>query len=234
MKRLALALPFMLAACGEPAPEPAVTPTPEATIAGPRTLIAADLDLAQLGARIAGPDGDAITVELGAGDAKAGSLTSYVACPRDMTSCVPAALPRDTIYTYVHRVTLGDAGTEEERAEPADGPEVVENAPTLFRTTRAAAGFNGALGYSQAEALAALGSEDAIKVSNDGGRLIWQVAPDARWKPGSTITFWWQSTEPPAGPQDAYLVEVEGNQTAASGPFPAAPAPVEGSAEKGG
>ena len=57
--RRAIALPLMiaLAACGRSEPEPEPTPTP--TVAQPRTLVAADLDLSTLGAKIVGPQGPA-------------------------------------------------------------------------------------------------------------------------------------------------------------------------------
>ena len=93
--------------------------------------------------------------------------------------------------------------------------------------TQKAQGFNRAVGYSNAQALAALGSEDAISITSDDGRLIWRVVQGDGWKPGSTLTFWWQSTLPPAGPADAYLLEVNGDQAVAKGPFPAEEKPAE-------
>lgn len=223
MRAAALLLPLLaLAACGNPEPQPTATPTATPTVAAPRTLLAADLDPATLGAKIAGPQGEEVETRLSTGTREIGTMTSYVACPADVTSCVPGAPLADTIYTYVHRITLSDAPAEEPTATASAGPEVVDNAPTLFRTTLPAAGFNGALGFVRSEAVAALGAKDAITVSNDAGHLIWRMAPGTKWKPGATVTLWWQSTAPPAGPQDAYLFELDGNQMRATGPFPAA------------
>ncbi|WP_421991280.1 hypothetical protein [Qipengyuania sp.] len=217
---------LMLAACGSAEPEPAPTPSP--TIAAPRTLVGADLDLSTLGAKIVGPQGPEVETVLSAGNRQIGTLVSYVACPAGVAACNPSEMSAETAYTYVHRITLADAD-ETAEAAPTDGPEVVETAPTLFRTIRKASGFNQSIGYSTAEAEAALGDPDAISISSDNGSLIWRVVRGSGWKPGSTMTFWWQSTLPPQGPAEAYLLEIEGNQVAATGPFPPEDKPVEGS-----
>ena len=224
MRRLAIALPALLALAACDKPEPAPSPTP--TIAAPRALVAADLDLATLGAKIVGPQGPEVKTVLSAGNRELGRMVSYVACPEGTEECVPGKMPAGTIYTYVHQVTLADEDVASE--QPTDGPEVVETPPTLFRTTEKAHGFEGALGYVKAEAEAALGSAEAISTTLDNGSLIWRVTEGQGWKPGSTITFWWQSTKPPAGPSDNYLLEVDGNQSVARGPFPAEDKPVEG------
>ncbi|WP_324827493.1 hypothetical protein [Qipengyuania zhejiangensis] len=222
MKRIVFALPAlaMMAACGEPAPQP--EPTPTATVAAPRNLVAADLDISALGARIVGPQGPEVETVLSAGNRQVGLMTSFVACPEGTQECVPGAMPEGTVYTYVHRVTLADVDDgAEEQPQPEDGPEVAEAPPTLFRTTHKAHGFTGALGYTSAEAATALGSPDALTTTLDNGHIIWRVTSGEGWQPGATITFWWQSTMPPAGPADAYLLEVDGNQSIARGPFPA-------------
>ena len=226
MRKLLFLAPLALTACGDREPEPAPTPTP--TVAQPRALAPADLDLTTLGARIVGPQGDEVETVLSAGNREIGKMVSFVACPEGVTECVPGDLPADTIYTYVHQVTLADAPQVEE--QPEEGPEVLESPPTLFRMTQEAHGFNRAVGYSNAQALEALGNEDAISITSDGGRLIWRVTQGEGWKPGSTITFWWQSTLPPAGPADAYLLEIDGNQAKAKGPFPAEEKPAAGPA----
>ena len=223
---LLLALPLALAACGSKSErEPAPSPTP--TDAQPRTLIAADLDLATLGARIEGPQGNSFSTILSAGNTELGRMVSFVACPAGTGECRPAAMPQGTIYTYVHQVTLDDVDADVGAAPAGDGPEVVESAPTLFRTMKPADGFNAAVGYSSTEAQAALGNADAISITSENGQLVWR-ATEGKWKPGSTITFWWQSTLPPAPPTDSYLLEIDGNQAIARGPFPAQQKAVDG------
>lgn len=223
MKQLALlAVPLALAACNqEPEPEPA--PTPTAEVSAPRTLIAADLDLTALGPKIEGPQGTEVETVLSAGNREIGRMVSYVACPEDAETCVPGDMPEGTVYTYVHRITLADADESSAEAPPSpDAHETGETGATLFRTTREAAGFVASIGYSSAEAEAALGFADAISITADSGQLIWRVTRGEGWKPGTAITFWWQSTVPPQGPEQAYLVEVDGEQAQATGPFPAA------------
>lgn len=230
MSRLlvAAALPLLLGACGSPE-EAAPEPPPAAMIAAPRTLIAADFDPAMLGARIVGPQGPQVESTLTPDGHEFGEMTSFVTCPAETEICDPGNMPDDTLYTYVHRVTLsqtsqGDA-PEEQSTKSDPRPAMVEAGATLFRTTRAATGFNGSIGYSKAEAEAALGSREAITVSSDAGQLIWRVTSGEGWKPGSMITFYWKSTVPPEGPAEAYLLEVDGTSAAANGPFPPEEAP---------
>lgn len=217
MRKLLLIAPLALAACSQEQPETEPTPTP--TVAQPRALAAADLDLSTLGAKIVGPQGSEVETVLSAGNRELGKMVSFVACPEGVEECNPAEMPADTIYTYVHRITLAE--TSDAETPPREGPEVTENPPTLFRTTEQAHGFNRAVGYSNSQALMALGNEDAISITSDDGRLIWRVVEGDGWNPGATLTFWWQSSLPPAGPTDAYLLEVDGNQAEAQGPFPA-------------
>ena len=218
---LPLPLALVLAGCGEPDreadPEPVATPTP----AEPRTLIPADLDISTLGAKIEGPQGPEPEAPLMLGGAEVGRIVSYVACPRGAEACVPDEMPEGTVYTFVHQITLDGVSS----AADDTGPEVVEAPPTLFRTTERAHGFNGSIGYARSQAMAAFGSEDAVSVTFDDGRLIWRVTGAPDWRQNATVTFWWQSTLPPAGPADAFLLEVMGNQIAAKGPFPAAEKP---------
>jgi hypothetical protein len=221
---LPLALPLALAACGqEPAPEPSPTPT----VAAPRTLVAADFDAEMLGARIEGPQGSEVEAAIVAEGREIGRIRSFVACPEGFEACVPDEMTEDTIYTYVHEITLAEdldpADVETPEAEGA----VAEMPAALFRMTRSATGFNRSVGYSQAQAEAALGEPDAITVSSDEGQIIWRVTGGSGWKPGAAITLWWQSTVPPEGPAEAYRLEVQGMTASARGPFPPAEMPVE-------
>ncbi len=216
-----------LAACEkEPAAPP---PTPEPTVSVPRTLVGADLDLTTLGGKITGPQGAETETLLSIEDREIGRLTSYVACPRDVAECLPQTLPEGTVYTYVHRVTLADADATP--APPVAATSSATNAPetgaTLFRTTLPATGFAHSIGFDRTQATAALGSPDAITITSDGGQLIWRVTAGQGWKPGTTMTFWWQSTVPPQSLREAYLISVNGQEDAANAPFPLEDKPVE-------
>ncbi len=229
--RSAAALPalMLLAACtAEKEPAPAPTPTATVTVAKPRTLVAADLDLATLGAKIAGPKGTDPEFSVMAGGKVVARVAAFVACPKAVSPCTPETLPADTIYTYVLKVTPDTAGPlaptpAATPSGPTDGtPDDLGEIPAIvFQMTRPARGFKGGVGYARAEAEAALGAPEAISVTLDEERLIWRVTGGSGWKPGAPITLWWQSTVPPAGPQPAYRLEMGDTGWTATGPFPA-------------
>ncbi|OBX18354.1 hypothetical protein A9995_12840 [Erythrobacter sp. QSSC1-22B] len=220
--------PLALIACGDGSDDEAVAePTPTATVAAPRTLIAADYDEAMLGARIEGPQGTEVEAPLMAEGREIGSIVSFVACPRETATCDPAAMPEGTVYTYVHQVTLAAEEATDETASAADDGASGESYATLFRTTRRATGFNGSIGYAREQAETALGDGEAIGVTSDEGQLIWRVISGEGWSPGATITFWWQSTLPPEGPSEAWELETGGMTATATAPFPPAEMPVE-------
>jgi hypothetical protein len=213
--KLPAALPLLLlAACSNsseaPAPAPSTVVTPDVALTPdkPRTLVPADLATLKLGAKVEGSDEASNFVSDGQPLAK---VVSYVACPEGVTACDPKALLPDTVYTYVHRVT----------------PAKAVASATLFRTARPAAGFANGVGYDNAEAAAALGPDGEIDVAADNGALVWRVIGGDGWKAGEPITFYWQSTLPPAGKADAYLVETDGSVAIGSGPFPATEKAVE-------
>ena len=206
--KLGVALPLLiLAGCSKapeaPRPAPSAIVTPEVPQAPdkPKTLVPANFAALQLGAKLKGSDTDGKFVSDGQTIAE---VASYVACPEGVTACDPATLPSDTIYTYVHRVTPGEG---------------VASA-TLFRTARPAAGFANGVGYDEAQAAAALGSNGQIDVEADNGSLVWRVIGGDGWKAGEPITFYWQSTIAPAASPDAYLVGMDGSLAIGSGPFP--------------
>lgn len=205
---------LLLAACSSepdtpsPTPSAVVTPVVTPTPDKPHTLVPADFATLKLGGKIAGSDATGKFVSDGEVLAE---VASYVACPEGVTACDPKALPPDTVYTYVHRVTPGKA---------------VASA-TLFRTARPAPGFANGVGYDNAQAAAALGPDGQIDVAADNGALVWRVIGGDGWKAGEPITFYWQSTLPPADTGDAYLVESDGSVAIGNGPFPAKEKAVE-------
>ncbi len=213
MKLLA-ALPLLLLAACSKSPEPSSpAPTSALTPDKPHTLVPADFAALRLGAKIAGSEAESRFASEGQTLAE---VASYVACPEGVAACDPKALPAGTVYTYVHRVTPGG---------------VVASA-TLFRTARPAAGFANGVGYDNAQAAAALGPDGQIDVAADNGALVWRVIGGDGWETGEPITFYWQSTLPPAGAADAYLVETDGSVAIGSGPFPAQEKPVDGPARR--
>ena len=143
-------------------------------------------------------------------------VASYVACPDGIAVCDPATLPAGTVYTYVHVVTPGKGVTS----------------ATLFRTARPAPGFANGVGYADAEAAAALGPDGQIDVAADNGALVWRVIGGDGWRAGEPITFFWQSTLPPVGASNAYLIETDGSAAIGSGPFPAQEKPVDEAAPR--
>jgi hypothetical protein len=207
---------LLLAACSKNPENPQAAPSPSSVVTPvvapipdkPHTLVPADFATLTLGARIEGSEAEAKFVSDGQTLA---TVASYVACPEGVAACDPQTLPADTTYTYVHRVLPGKG--------------VVS--ATLFRTARPAAGFANTVGYDNAEVAAALGPDGQIDVSADNGALVWRVIGGDGWKAGEPITFYWQSTLPPHGRADAYLIETDGSVAIGSGPFPATEKPVE-------
>lgn len=211
MRRLiALIAGLAAAGCGGPAEEPAPAPVQTAS-EGPRRLVAEKLDRADLGPRIVGPDGSEVESDI-PGLAK---MVSYVACPASIEagSCDPARLPHDTVYTYVLSVTLDEAGPEQASDQWTGG--------TLLRTIQPAAGFSFSIGYDEEQALETLGKGYEIRTQIEDGALIWRVVAGDGWMPGETLTFYWRSTKPPAGPAEVYRLEADGLDGIATGPFPA-------------
>ncbi|MEM8726153.1 MAG: hypothetical protein AAGE86_11595 [Pseudomonadota bacterium] len=224
----ALAAAMCLAACADTDSEIAELET--ATTDGEAAALATAIDPGdfadlELGAKIVGPRGPEVKTSLANSEAIMADITSYVACPAGMDECVPADAPEGTIYTYVHTVYPGedmDASTG-----AGDGPDDahVENAEA-FMMTQPAHGFTGTAGFSKAEAVAAAGeSVDVILTCGDDGGLTWVVnAGDGgnQWEDAEPLTFYWQSTLPPAGPVSAYAIRANGVSGEGEGPLPAA------------
>ncbi len=225
----ALLLPLIALAACAPENEATDLTVAEANTDGKAEAIAAQLpalafaDLA-LGANIVGPRGPQVEGRLTNEAGAFADITSYVACPAGMEVCDPKTAPEGTIYTYVHIVYPGEdndpttgsgTGTDSSYVERAEG----------FRMTRAAHGFTGKVGYSKAEAASAVGDKVDVVITCVDGGLAWTVsAGDGgnQWEQAEPITFFWQSTLPPAGPADAYAIEANTVLASGPGPYPAA------------
>ena len=226
MNRTICALPllFALAACGGGADEPPTdlesAQSDGAAEALARNFEAGDfLDL-QLGAKIVGPQGEEVESALANAEGNFADLRSFVACPAGMDPCDPATAPQGTIYTYVHTVRPGvDDPNDPPFMRPVGLDEV--EAATVFETVREAYGFSGAIGFDRKQVEEALGPDGTIRVHDDNGTLVWRVVGGNGWSTGEPITFFWQSTEPPAGPDEAYALRADEKIAMASGPFPA-------------
>ncbi|MWV28090.1 hypothetical protein [Aurantiacibacter rhizosphaerae] len=184
------------------------------------SLNAGDFADLQLGAKIVGPQGEEVKGRLTNETGAFADITSFVACPAGMDECDPATAPEGTIYTYVHTVYPGednDPSTGSGDGNDASNVETTE----AFRMTMPSHGFTGSAGFSYAEAANAITDRMLIVATCHEQGIAWTVEEGDggdQWGQGEPITFYWQSTLPPAGPADAY--EVFANYTAASGPGP--------------
>ena len=150
-------------------------------------------------------------------------LRSFVACPRGMDPCDPRTAPAGTVYTYVLVVYPGGDNDEDKGIGAGNTASDIERA-TAFRMTMPAHGFTGNAGYAKPEALAAIGPKADVVVTCDAGKLIWTVsAGDGgnQWEQKEPLTFYWQSTLPPAGSAEAYAFEADSTVAAGSGAYPA-------------
>lgn len=219
---VALAASTALAACSaetEPEDNTLVAENEELEVAV-EALEQGDFADLELGAKIVGPQGEEVKARLTNETGAFADITSYVACPAAMTECDPATAPEGTIYTYVHIVYPGE--DNDPTTGSGDGVDSSDVETTeAFRMTMPSHGFTGGVGFSQGEAEAAIGKPMLIVASCHEQGIAWTVEEGDggnQWGQGEPITFYWQSTLPPAGPANAY--EVFANYTAAGGPGP--------------
>ncbi|UIP05860.1 hypothetical protein LY632_09080 [Erythrobacter sp. SDW2] len=182
----------------------------------------------RLGGLIEGPRGERLKVAFSNQVSAFADVTSYVACPDGIDPCEPTTAPEGTVYTYVFIVYPGEDMDPATGSGTGNDSSDIERA-TEFRMLRAANGFTGKAGYAKAEALAAIGPKADVVMSCDDGALVWTInAGDGgnQWEQGEPLTFWWQSTLPPAGPARAYQFEADATAATGEGPYPAAKAGV--------
>ena len=223
---LPLTLGAILAACGSQSKESTdleVATTDGEAKALAESLPAGDFGDLELGAKIVGPQGPEVKARLTNPAGAFADITSYVACPAGMDPCDPKTAPAGTIYTYVHKVYPGEDNQQETGSGTGADSSDIEIA-TNFMMTRPAHGFTGTAGYSKAEVIAAAGPRvDAIITCLDGG-LAWTIHTGGggnQWEQAEPITFYWQSTLPPAGPADAYAIKANYVTASGNGPYPA-------------
>ena len=204
LKRLWVLAPLAIVACSDNGAQEAADPVFEPAA----TIDAGDFSELELGAKIVGPVGEEVAGQLAVGGRVIADIVSYVACPALTETCDPYAQPEGTIYTYVHQVTpVGVAGD--------DGVT-----PFGFRTMMTASGFTGVIGFDRAQAATALGEIYTVDITGQGGVLVWALQSDDAWSDGEEMVFFWQSTQPPAGPAEAYALETIAGDAVGTGPFP--------------
>ena len=151
-------------------------------------------------------------------------LRSFVACPKGVDPCDPKTAPAGTVYTYVMVVYPGGDNDDDTGIGPGNTASDIERA-TAFRMVMPAHGFTGNAGYAKPEALAAIGPKADVVVTCDAGKLVWTVsAGDGgnQWEQKEPLTFYWQSTLPPAGLAKAYAFDADSTEAVGSGLYPAA------------
>ena len=232
MNKTRLFLPIFasvaLAACtGESDDADADTELEVATTEGEAGALASAVEAGdfmqlQLGPKIVGPQGPEVTGTLSNEAGNFADIRSYVACPADMQTCDPATAPEGTVYTYVHVVTPGSDNNAQTGEGSGASASHVERA-FAFMMNRPATGFTGKAGYAQAEARSAMGESGQAIITCEDGKLIWTLdSGDGgdQWEHMEPVTFYWQSTVPPAGPAPAYEIRADYTAATGSGPYP--------------
>lgn len=227
-----LAIPLALAACAEPIDENANADETELDVATTdgeqealeRAIEAGDFGELQLGAKIVGPEGPEPTTTLSTPEGNFADMRSYVSCPAGMDPCDPDTAPEGTIYTYVHVVHPGEDNDPSSGSGEGNDSSDIEIA-NAFKMTQPAYGFTGVAGYSQAEALAAAGNAARVIITcGEDDNLVWTINAGEggnQWEQAEPLTFYWQSTVPPSGPQRAYAIQANRTTATGAGPFPA-------------
>lgn len=150
-------------------------------------------------------------------------MRGYVACPKGIDPCDPRTVPAGTVFTYAFVVYPGGDNDDDSGIGQGNTASDIERG-TAFRMTMPAHGFTGEAGYAKPEALAAIGPKADVVVSCDAGKIVWTVsAGDGgnQWEQKEPLTFYWQSTLPPAGPAKAYAFDADNTTAVGVGPYPA-------------
>ena len=187
------------------------------------SITATDLNSVSLGAKVVGPVGPEVetTFVNSSGDG-IGDLKSSVSCPAGFSDCLPATNPAGTIYTYIHEVTPGVDFPNDPPFPSPDETLPLDNA-RVFHLTFPAEGFNQVVGFDFSQAAAA-GVNFTIEQLDDQ-TLRWELSEDAGWDSGETISFFWQTTQPPSGPGGIYKLTSATEAGTGNGPLPT-PIPV--------
>lgn len=180
---------------------------------------AMDFDELALGAKIVGPVGPEVEASLATDLESIGDIKSYVACAEGNESCDPKSAAPGMVYTYVYIVT---PGTDDPNDDKFPQPEAVApvSKATGFKMVLPAVGYTGESGYSQKQAVEALGDDGAFLATCSANGLSFELVSGTEWSTGEPITFFWRSTVPPKGPMDAFILEADGKTGVGAGPSP--------------
>ena len=218
-----LLITLLVAACsGAPIEEPA-DPAEDATLAEPVNVIApTDFASLTLGGTVQGPLGPEVEASLAADGVAIADIASRVQCPEGIDPCDPDTAEEGTIYTYIYEVRPGFDGPND---PPFEMPETVRpiQSASSFALAFPAHGFTGVAGYSVYDAGDVLAEGFVASISCVDNQIIWSFPEESGWSTGETITFFWQTTQPPSGPDGEY--RFVGDELEATGP---GPLPTEG------
>jgi hypothetical protein len=198
--------------------------TTSEAVAKAKAMPAGDFTELRLGAHLGGGKAEGVTTAMTNDAGSFADLRSFVACPAGMAACDPATAPAGTVYTYVLVVYPGGDNAAAKGVGSQNTASDIERATSL-RMTMPAHGFTGNAGYAKPEALAAIGPKADVVVTCDAGKIVWTVsAGDGgnQWEQKEPLTFYWQSTLPPAGTAKAYAFGADSTEAVGSGPYPAA------------
>jgi hypothetical protein len=214
-------LSLALAACASEQPEETTDPVEDGTLSEPENIIApTDFASLTLGGTIRGPVGRDIEASLISGDVAVGDISSRVQCPDGVDRCVPDQLEDGTIYTYVYEIRPGFDDPNDEPFAMPDEVVAVQRARS-FGLTFPAYGFTGVAGYSVFDSEDVLADGLNASISCEQGRIIWTFPEESGWGSGETITFFWQTTQPPTGPTGVYRFTADEHEASGIGPMPA-------------
>lgn len=185
------------------------------------TIAPTDLGALALGEPVEIADRPEIDSSLIAGDVALGNLLSRVRCPDGVERCLPADLPRTTIYTYVYEVRPGFDDPNNPGLAMPEQVVPVERGES-FALAFPASGFTGVAGYAVEPARDVLAEGFNAVIACEDGRLTWTVPADAEWSTGDTLTFFWQSTQPPSDSLGEYIFIGDGAEGRGRGPMPVA------------
>lgn len=179
-----------------------------------------DLDNLTLGAFVVGPVGTTVDSSFLAADgADLGDFSGGAACPDGFATCDPMSVDAGTVFTFVQTIVPGADTVENDPPLASDGPLTSPGAVTSYGFTRAIPGFTGTAGYSFSDA-AQFGLSFDIDVAGDNGPLTF-TSTGADWTDGQAVRFFFQTTQPPMGPGQAYAFDGTSASGVATGPVPA-------------